>query len=503
MAIESRAPEGVDPRDVVVERVAPTYSTQPPFDPSERFPEYPANGGLSTQPNSVYAGVRSMLHRLGYDAAAYGTGRWNPLGVLVRPGDTVLLKPNLIRHSHAERESEWEQVVTHGALVRAVLDYVFIALEGRGRVVIADGPQTDSDFDAIVARNGLREVVDHFAARGQHVTLQDLRRDRWFQKGDVIYDRQPLPGDPLGYTTVELGESSEFRSYRLNGNFYGADYDTATTRQFHSNGRHAYILCRSVMDADVVINLPKLKTHKKTGVTLSLKNLVGINGFRNCLPHHTLGTPDEGGDEFPSRAVSAKVQSRLTSVFKRVLVRRGGRGGAWARVLKSAGKRVFGDNSTVVRSGNWYGNDTCWRMVLDLNKSLFHFNGEGRERTRPLRYFTIVDGVVAGDGNGPVAPEARRVGLLIGGSSPVSVDTVCTVIMGFDWRRVPVIAHSWEIEKFPVAGCAPEDVRSLSNVPEWSGPIASLERAPHLGFVPHFGWKGAIERDPTPMVAAG
>ena len=61
------------------------------------------------------------------------------------------------------------------------------------------------------------------------------------------------------------------------------------------NGTHEYLISRSAMDADVFINLPKLKTHKKVGVTLSLKNLVGINGDKNYLPHFCIGTPAEGG----------------------------------------------------------------------------------------------------------------------------------------------------------------------------------------------------------------
>lgn len=50
--------------------------------------------------------------------------------------------------------------------------------------------------------------------------------------------------------------------------------------------------------ADVFINLPKMKVHKKTGVTLSLKNLVGINADKNWLPHYSGGSPRNGGDQF-------------------------------------------------------------------------------------------------------------------------------------------------------------------------------------------------------------
>ena len=72
---------------------------------------------------------------------------------------------------------------------------------------------------------------------------------------------------------------------------------------------------------------------------------------------------------------------------------------AWAI---AAGRLVFGDTQRVVRSGNWHGNDTCWRMVLDLNKCLFAFDGAGKRRVRPLRYLAVVDGIIGGEGSEPL-----------------------------------------------------------------------------------------------------
>ena len=54
-------------------------------------------------------------------------------------------------------------------------------------------------------------------------------------------------------------------------------------------GRHRYLVARELIEADVVFNVPKLKTHKKAGVTGALKNLVGINGHKAYLPHHRKG----------------------------------------------------------------------------------------------------------------------------------------------------------------------------------------------------------------------
>ena len=237
-----------------------------------------------------------------------------------------------------------------------------------------------------------------------------------------------------------------------------------------------------------------MKTHKKTGATLSLKNIVGANGHRNCLPHHTLGTPSEGGDEFSTSNLQSKVQGRMIVGFKRCLTAMGGCGGPLSRLLLKVGKSFFGDTSRVVRSGNWYGNDTAWRMVLDLNKCLFHFAGDGKLRAKPLRYMALVDGIIAGEGDGPVVVDAKPCGVVVAGFNPVVVDTVCATLMGFDCTKSCMLREAWKIEDYPLVDYCPSDIVCKSNVRQWDGPFAQLEEREHLGFRPHFGWVGHIER---------
>jgi len=484
-------------KTVTIYHVESSYSTLAPFHPSEFYFEYPFTEAKNQQANVVYHAIRESFHLLSLDIEHYDTPKWNPLGIFINPGDHVLLKPNLIRESHLIKPNEWEQVITHPSIIRAVLDYIFIALKGKGKVTIADGPQTDSDFEEIVRRTHLDKVVEFFKSKGLDICLLDLRRDRWLQKDGVTYRRVHLPGDPSGYVIIHLDRDSEFIRYPLSGRFYGADYDMAETAKYHVDEKHAYVLCRTPLDADVLINLPKMKTHKKTGVTLSLKNMVGINGYRNCLPHHTVGTPDEGGDEFPSAKVSNKLQSRAIVGFKKMLVASGNQGGVVSRIIMKAGRLFFGDTNAVIRSGNWYGNDTTWRMVLDLNKALFYYEGSGNRRTKPLRYMTIVDGIIAGEGNGPMAVDAKACGVVIAGFNPVAVDTVSAAIMGFDYKKIPMIANAWKIKDLPLVDFFEEDIRCHSNVELWNGSLDDLHKAPHLGFQPHFGWNNHIERRPV------
>ncbi len=153
---------------------------------------------------------------------------------LVSPGDLVVLKPNLICQGNWDHPDRWEEVVTHPAVIRAVLDEVLKALDGKGRVVICDGPQTDADFDLLLARTGLGDLVARYRAEGHPIELLDLRQERWITEGGVTREKLPLPGDPNGNVRIDLGERSAFSTYSGSGHFYGADYNMEETRRFHS-----------------------------------------------------------------------------------------------------------------------------------------------------------------------------------------------------------------------------------------------------------------------------
>ncbi len=412
----------------------------------------------------------------------------------VGPGDRVVLKPNWVKE-HDERTpgpGAWEHVVTHPAVIEAVTRWVAGQLGSRGSITICDAPQTDSSFSMLRRYCDLDAMVDRCrdAFPGVTIGLLDLRPEEWHAVDGVTVSRTALAGDPQGSTHVRLDGASEFVGYDGCGKLYGASFDMAETNLRHSGDRHEYLLCRTPMDADVLINLPKLKTHKKAGLTCALKNLVGINANKNWLPHHTEGTPATGGDQFPAATTKARLEHSWMGGAKRLL----NANPALSRLfvpLKKAGRLYFGDTQTVVRSGNWFGNDTCWRMVLDLNKCLFSFDGAGACRNRPLRYLAVVDGLVAGEGNGPMAPDPLPCGLILAGTQPVAVDSVAATVMGFDWAKLPLLAHAFAMTELSFTDFGPEDVEVISNRPAWSGTLDRIDDT--FRFRPHFGWVGAIE----------
>lgn len=473
------------------------YRADAPFDPGENYPELPWPP-KTVRPNPAYEGVRLLFERLGYDQASFGRPDWNPLGWFVRAGDTVVLKPNLIKETHPRDPSGWKYVLTHGSFVRAVADYVCIALQGRGRIVVCDAPQTDSCFTGICRRLGLDRLAEFYREKHIHFELVDLRQEEWESQRGAVVKRHKLRGDPEGNVAYDLGDSSEFFDHIGNGQYYGADYDDSVVNQHHSAGRHEYLVSRTVMNSDAFINLPKLKTHKKTGITVALKNLVGINADKNWLPHHTKGDQRTGGDEFPEVTVLRALENRILKPLRRFASSSPVLGGRLLGSAKVISRPVFGSSDRVLRAGNWYGNDTTWRMCLDLNRILFFGQRDGkmgasRWSMRP-GYLAIVDGIIAGEANGPLDPDPVRAGMILGGVNPVLVDATAAVLMGFDPDRIPLLANATRSRTYPLCTCAWRETQVRSNFEDWNGRLGDIDPEACFEFRPHFAWKGHIER---------
>ena len=143
--------------------------------------------------------------------------------------------------------------------------------------------------------------------------------------------------------------------------------------------------------------------------------------------------------------------------------------------------------------GAWFEIDTTWRMVADLNHILRYCAIDGNLMSVPQRrLFAVVDGVVAGERDGPLAPSPRSLGLIVAGDNPWSVDVVCAAIVGFDWQKLPLLSGSVWREGSSVLGGAESNIELASNVHElstWEG----LHRSAFY-LEPPPGWAGEIER---------
>jgi uncharacterized protein (DUF362 family)/NAD-dependent dihydropyrimidine dehydrogenase PreA subunit len=222
-----------------------------------------------------------------------------PLGgmeAFVQAGQKVLLKPNLLSGKTPDRA-----VTTHPEIVRAV---VTLAQEAGGIVSIGDSPGIGSP-ESVARKSGILAIAEE-------------------------------TGCPF------------------------VPFETAVTIHPTGGKFQQFEVAQELLDADVVINLPKLKTHQMMGLTCGVKNMFGaIVGLRKPRLHLQAGTD----------------------------------------------KAFFA------------------LMLLELCEAL-----------SPA--LTIVDAIVAMEGEGPGSGDPIHIGALLASSQPLAIDTVATELVGMRPQQV-------------------------------------------------------------------
>jgi uncharacterized protein (DUF362 family) len=132
-------------------------------------------------------------------------------------GRRVVLKPNLVEHQRDH------PVNTHPKLVAAAVE-VFRSLDAAD-VAVAEGPGHRRDTELLLEESGLGTALRSVRAKFVDLNL------------DPIY--------PVKLTA-------------------------------NLTGLKRLWLPRTILDADIVVSMPKMKTHHWVGVTLSMKNLFGV-----------------------------------------------------------------------------------------------------------------------------------------------------------------------------------------------------------------------------------
>ena len=461
------------------------YPENPPFNPPEEYPESPIQGSLD-KCNMTYSAVRKMFILMGLDAKNFGTSKWSPLSEFIQKGGTVFIKPNLVYDRNLSGDSIFA-VITHASLIRAIIDYAYKAVGDSGRIIVADAPQHDADFQKIMELTGLKETVEYLKSNfSVPVELYDLRKEYVVYKDGVIVKRITLPGDPKGYVKVDLGRLSMLTEIDSNyKKFYGADYNRKETMTYHNPEHHIYVISRTFLESDLVINLPKLKTHMKAGITVSLKNMLGIVGGKNCIVHYRVGSPSEGGDEYPEQdskfnALLLKLNRMYSDAFlsKNLGIT------FYRTIIKlSGGKSKFGSESgEMAHSGNWHGNDTVWRTAVDINKIALYADKNGEIHDTPTRkMLVLVDGIVGGEGQGPLALKAKKCGAIISGGDPWSVDLVATRLMGFNEHKISLFSKTLNLYDYT-------DRVKINLIENEHSKTITFKETPNLHFIPPKAW---------------
>ncbi len=221
------------------------------------------------------------------------------LEAFVKRGDTVLLKPNFI----APRSHRHSAAQTHPAVI---LEVARLVRDHDAKPLVADSPAWTNV--AVCAR--MLELTEPLRRLG--VPLRQLNSPRKC--------RLSPSGPNIGISTAAL-------------------------------------------DADVIINLPKFKTHQQLVATFAVKNMFGcVSGKSKALWHFRKGNT---ADEFAEMLLGV------------------------CRYLKPA--------------------------------------------------LTIIDGIVAMHGQGPIRGKSKSLGWLIGGIDPIACEVVCSRLVGIESEQLPIL----------------------------------------------------------------
>ena len=437
-----------------------------------------------------YYPVREAFHLLKLDIEHYGTPEWNPLGAFIKPGNTVLIKPNLVMEKNVIDEGT-DCLYTQPSVVAPVIDYALLAMEGKGKIIIGDAPMQECRFETLISESGYADLIRRYQAHGYQVELVDFRGLTSEVRTGIRV--QTVNQDAKG-RIVDLGNASEFAGQDSDSlqRMRITNYDPDALKTHHTVDRHEYFISEYVLNADCIINMPKPKTHRKAGVTISLKNFVGINVRKEFLPHHTIGTPADGGDEYLNKSAVHALRSKLVdrrnhasahgkygyAMFLRCLIH------ACSLLMKPGGGDRYAE-------GSWYGNRTISRTISDLNKIAFYADREGKMQKEPQRaYLIVADMIVCGEKEGPVAPSRKDVGMIAAGTNPVYFDEAICALMGFNPEKIPAICTARSVSApYTLADAETQAVFCSNSERYHQRTIEELDPEDRLHFLPTGGWE--------------
>ena len=251
-------------------------------------------------------------------------------------GKKVLLKPNLL----TDRTPD-QAVTTHPELVR----HVIRRLKAAGaQVTVGDSPASTANLRHVWQATGMAAVCDE--------------------------ENVPL-----------------------------ISFEQAGVRAFEQDG-FAFSVARPVLEADLIINLPKVKSHSLTMLTAAVKNIYGaVPGYSKTTLHRLHPKPSTFG-----------------------------------RLIK-----------------------TLWQVIPPT--------------------WTIADGIVGMEGQGPANGRPVRLGFLAAAADPFALDRALCEVLHIDVRRVPYLAAQSAADQAPpvLSGDTvavpsfevPSGAHVLSLLPDW------------------------------------
>ena len=346
----------------------------------------------------------------------------------------IFIKPNWVRHYVNDQDD----------ICLRTNDNILIALvqllleQNPKSILIGDAPLQGCVWEKMLSNDFFSRIDMLSQKYAIPIVVKDFRRTRM----DIENNKITKECNPLSeYIIFDLGKSSYLEPISTNdNNFRVTCYDPNRLAESHNHGVHKYCITRELFEADIIISVPKLKTHQKTGITGALKNLVGINGDKDFLPHHRIGGIEQGGDCYPGKNYFRFWSEKLLDIANQHI------GETQSYLLKKSASflwKISNPQPVHQLAAGWYGNDTCWRMVMDLNKIAIYGKKDGTLSVNPERVlYSLCDGIIGGQGDGPLNPDPLPLGIITFSNNSIITDVCAATLMGFDINKIYLLKNS-------------------------------------------------------------
>jgi uncharacterized protein (DUF362 family) len=98
-------------------------------------------------------------------------------------------------------------------------------------------------------------------------------------------------------------------------------------------------------------------------------------------------------------------------------------------------------------------------MTLDLQRILHYGREDGTLADSPQRVvLSVTDAIVAGEGDGPLAPTPVELGMMTLGTNTAAVEWVNALLMGLRPDKIPLTREAFTHHRYPLTDFSPQDI---------------------------------------------
>jgi uncharacterized protein (DUF362 family) len=103
----------------------------------------------------------------------------------------------------------------------------------------------------------------------------------------------------------------------------------------------------------------------------------------------------------------------------------------------------------------------------------------------------VADAVIAGHGDGPLAPQPLPLGLILAGNNAAAMDFIAAHLLGYTPQRIPLVRESFKHFSYPLTNFGPGSIIIVGDIGQGNASEV-LQARTHTSIVYPAGWREAV-----------